>query len=1269
MQWKEYIIHKKSENIVLRNKFWFFFGAFILAVIISVAIIGFAWKRHQSFKQAVISQAQQQMLSTAKATALQIENFLHDITRMLKTGAEIIQVQSVAQANGRLSFKPGAEEYYPFDSIYKNFDKKIDLFYLLNADGANVDRIPFIQEKIGANRSGRPGVEYVKKNHTPYVSNMFTTAANKSSISITHPIFKADDFVGMFRAVMYTQNLYKHFLQTVRIGENGYIFLLDNEGDIYYHPNSDFIGENIVILSKKMQGDAEGIETEILQKILSGSESASVFVFDELLNERASYAWTYIATNPKAMGTAGIKIKYHTGVSRDILEQRAVVIGKELDKAIVRPVDLIDTGNVRKVLQSLKIKYSDIIEMTIHAPRSMDDNTLIYKISTSPGLTGKSSDPEDIKAVEDDKLSIQFIKQPEGRPFAGTDVVDVTIPIHTSETFWPVVAIMPFSEIIEPIDQDAKSTFGFAGLLLVTFCALGIGFYKTQEKSAHLEAEKDHLQLIASSAKMLRKSEEKYRTLFNSAHDAIFIHDMTTRFIEVNDIACKQLGYTKQEMLNMTVPEIDLPEFADKVPERIRQLKEAGHVVFESAHVSRDKKVIPVEINSRLIEYDGKPAVFSIARDLTERKLAEETQQESERIIRLIIKAAHDAIIMINNDGNVIYWNKSAEKLFGYKEDEMIDMNLLSTIIPKKFHGKYFKAYDEFDEESADDGIGKTVELMAVKKNKEEFPVELSISAVKTKSYWNIIWIVRDITRRKEEEAEKRKDYLNSVGIIVVAIDKDGTLSFINKAGCEIFGYGEDYMTGKDFFEHFLPKRVRSDARNVLAQLMEGRTKGLEHYECPIVIKGGEERDIYWTNSLIRDEEGNIISALGAGEDITQKKLAEEEKQKLWNQLVQAQKMESIGRLTGGISHDFNNLLTAILGYSDLALQDLPKDHPAAKKIKAVLKGGKKASRLTRQLLAFSRRQVLNMELNNLNNIIRDTSNLLTRVIREDIEIEILPDVNTSNVIVDETQIEQVLMNLVMNASHAMPDGGKLTISTDNVAVDEEFIKTHQGLSTGSFVRLSVSDTGTGMSDDVIEKIFEPFFTTKEKGEGTGLGLSTVFGIVKQHEGYIHVDSEVGKGTTFSVYFPAAIGDIEDEAADETEVMKKCTETLLIVDDDRIILDLMIQTLKPLGFQALFASNGAEAIEISDNTQGKIDLLVTDVVMPGMSGWELAETIRESRPDIKLIFSSGYLDSPTVLNHIMEKGLTFLSKPFTPRSLAAMVQKVLGRGKEMKTDA
>lgn len=379
----------------------------------------------------------------------------------------------------------------------------------------------------------------------------------------------------------------------------------------------------------------------------------------------------------------------------------------------------------------------------------------------------------------------------------------------------------------------------------------------------------------------------------------------------------------------------------------------------------------------------------------------------------------------------------------------------------------------------------------------------------------------------------------------------------------------------------------------------------------------------------------------------------------LESHLRQSQKMEALGNMAGGIAHDFNNILSTILGYSQIIGLKLPKNDPIQKMAEEIHHAGIKASNLTKQLLAFSRKQVTEMKITNLNIIIEDMAKMLGRLISEDISLEIFPAKEIGNIMADSGQIEQIIMNLVINARDAMPAGGHLIIETGEIFLDEKYAATHENIEPGSYVMLTVTDTGKGIPKAIREKIFEPFFTTKERGKGTGLGLFTVLGIVKQNKGHVYVYSEPDQGTTFKIYLPVVEGPIEEIASSRKRKMPGGTETIMVVDDDPSIRRLIVDTLEPLGYHLIEAACGNEALEYYRTTKEQIDLVLTDVIMPGINGLKLIETIKIDRPDIKAILMSGYTNNVVAYQGELKPGIIFMNKPLLPIAMANKIREVL----------
>ncbi len=521
----------------------------------------------------------------------------------------------------------------------------------------------------------------------------------------------------------------------------------------------------------------------------------------------------------------------------------------------------------------------------------------------------------------------------------------------------------------------------------------------------------------------------------------------------------------------------------------------------------------------------------------------------------------------------------------------------------------------------------------------------------------------RNMAEETLRESEGKFRLLSEQSLVGIVILQDNLFKYANQAMADILEYTIEELLNLPL--NGFSELVYPDDRPLVMEQARRKQRGdkdiILNYTWRVKTKSGKVKwvETYSRTIIYKGRTANFVNMI----DITSRRKAEEEQRNLQLQLIQSQKMESVGRLAGGIAHDFNNLLSIIIGYSDLSIMELEQERAGIDKLKKTLvsirEAGEKAVTLTGQLLAFSRKQVMEMKPVNLNRIVENMANMLRRIIREDISLVLNTNIMTENILADVGQIEQIIMNLTINARDAIKYYGSITIEISNVHVNGEFRKDIPGISPGVYVLLTVADTGTGMPEEIKEKIFEPFFTTKAQGQGTGLGLSVVYGIVKQHSGYICVDSESGKGSKFSIFFPAAEVICETAEKKDHDLMPHGAETILIAEDEKNIGKLLKETLEPLEYRLLMAANGSDALEMSKKYNGRIDLLLTDVIMPVMNGYELAKKIRISRPEIKIIYMSGYINDPAIHQYIIESDAHFIPKPISLTGLANMIRKVL----------
>jgi len=767
----------------------------------------------------------------------------------------------------------------------------------------------------------------------------------------------------------------------------------------------------------------------------------------------------------------------------------------------------------------------------------------------------------------------------------------------------------------------------------------------------------------------LRKSQQLLESTYISLRDAVFIIDAkTVEIIECNPAASEIFGYTRNELVGRTttflhVTEASLEEFRKKLYAAVEAKGSLPQLVFKMKR--KDGTVFPTENSVVPLkdEQDKLMGWVSVVRDITDRKRAEEALRESEERYRTILENIEDGYYETDLPGNLTFFNDSLCRLLGYSKDEMVGMGN-QQYTDEENRKKLFAAFNEVYRTGKPT---KGFDWQVFTKDGRKLFGEVSVSLMKDSKGQptGFRGIARDITQRKQAEeallTEKQRfqTLLENAPFGMILIDKEGDFKYVNSKFIDLFGYNlNDIPNGREWFRKAYPDP-------------DHRHHVIETWINDSNISGSGERIPRIFTATCKDGSKKIVrfitvqletgEYLMSCEDITLIQRAEEEKAVLAEQLRQSQKMEAIGRLAGGIAHDFNNLLTVIRGYSQLSLMDVKEDEKLRGNLDEIQKATQRASDLTHHLLAFSRRQIMEMKILDLNTLLKDLDKMLHRVIGEDIELTYLLSDDIGKVRVDPGQMEQVILNLAVNARDAMPSGGKLTIETSNAELDEAYAHTHIGSKPGRYVMMSVSDTGLGMSPEVRERAFEPFFTTKEKGKGTGLGLSTCYGIVKQSGGNIWAYSEPGRGTTFKIYLPW-VEEFPKETKHKPEPAEilKGTETILAVEDEMEVRKLVAQILTGQGYTVIEASDGKEAMKVArENAGKKIHLLLTDVVMPGMSGRELAITLGLHHPKMKVLYMSGYTDNAIVHHGVLEEGVNYIQKPFTLNALARKVREVL----------
>jgi two-component system cell cycle sensor histidine kinase/response regulator CckA len=965
--------------------------------------------------------------------------------------------------------------------------------------------------------------------------------------------------------------------------------------------------------------------------------------------------------------------------------------------------DVVTSSGSRLILVNPEYLMRQVFELA-----NRQDGSRVHITSLDPIRPENGADRWEtiaLDAFQRGRKEIHSVEILDGKPFLRLMRPFVTeescIKCHGAQGYKPgdirggistSVPMAPFNAVAG--EDIRKMVLGHAGIWVVGMALLWSGslilrrYEKEREKAGSvLDAERDRIKAI-----------------FTANPDLLFQKDRRSVYLTVNPAFCRFLGRREDEILGKT----DLDLFPAEEAERNRA--DDAKVMGSGRTQSRD------ELNSTgegkrwhqvtktpLRDASGSvTGVLCSIRDITDRKQAEEIQRREidiQRILNRIMRRSHES--------------STLDELLDFALQQILSLEWLAI----EGRGAVFTCDDAsgrlvmraqrnlpevLRKSCASLSFGECLCGLAAGRKEIVFADtvdarhEISYEGMAPHGHYCIpilvngnvvgvlnLYIVRGHGRRANEEGYLRL-FADTLGIIIarkgaeemlqereeryrslveastdmIAVHVDGKYVYVNPAGVKLLGAREaGDLIGKPFIDFVHPdaretvrERVRNIKEGIPAPMLEER----------LIRRDGSEFDADVIGVPLRYEGRSATQIIVR--DITDQKRAEVEKDRLQAQLQQAMKMEAVGRLAGGVAHDFNNLLTAIIGNVSLTLMKFPPSDPLARMLSTANKAAERAATLIQQLLAFSRKQIIEPKILNLDDLIADMHPMLDRLIGEDVEIRTVTGRELGSVKVDPGQFEQILFNLVVNARDAMPDGGEIVIETSNVDLDDGYCAVHPYVKPGLFVMLALSDTGHGISEEVKPHIFEPFFTTKPKGIGTGLGLATSYGAVKQAGGSIEVFSEVGKGTTFKIYLPR-VGEMASEqgSGDQLTDMPGGTETVLFAEDEDMVRDLGVSILKQLGYRVLHAANGHDAIALAGKYRGRIDLLLTDVVMPGMSGRELATLLVLHRPEMEVLFTSGYTDDAIVRHGVRDDGVLFIGKPYTPSALARKVREVLDK--------
>jgi two-component system, cell cycle sensor histidine kinase and response regulator CckA len=760
----------------------------------------------------------------------------------------------------------------------------------------------------------------------------------------------------------------------------------------------------------------------------------------------------------------------------------------------------------------------------------------------------------------------------------------------------------------------------------------------------------------------LKESERKFRLLFEKSADPILLLDGDT-FIDCNEAAVKLMhAVHKNQLVGLTPCDISPERQPDDrlSTEKARELGEITHKEgvnrFEWMRRAFNGDEFWVEVSQTVIPIGGKQIMYTVWKDIRERKKNEIELRESEERYRVAIENSNDGVV-IAREGKAIYVNKRYLTMFGYSiPEEVIGTSVFSVVHPDD--QAMVMEYDRRWQRN--EPVPSRYEFKGMKRDGTVIYVEASLVQIPYLGGPAFLAYLRDTTDRRlaEEALRATTARLLRAGQVSRSgnweLDLDTKRIFASEGAMRIYGLDRSEMPLEMVQYAPLPE-YRSLLDDSLKALVENRAV----YDVEFKIRRPDNGKIVPIRSVAEyDPERRTV--FGVIQDITDRKRAEEERAKLESQLRQAQKMQAIGQLAGGVAHDFNNILTVIVGFVTLVRMALDEHRPVDREhIDQLLAASRKAANLTHSLLAFSRKQRIDLRQQSINELVAGTGKLLERLLTEDIELRIDLAEREPTIMADVTQMDQVLINLVTNARDAMPRGGSLLIETGEAEIDDRFRRAYGFGEPGRYVVLTVSDNGIGMDEATVERIFEPFFTTKEVGKGTGLGLSTVYGIVKQHDGYILVSSQPGRGTTIRIYLPEVSAGTQQKAV--SAELRGGTETILVAEDDSAVRKLAIEILRASNYRTLEAADGEEAERVFSENRDNVDLIIMDVVMPKKSGKEAYSEIQKKCPNARVIFMSGYTRDVVLDKGIEDEKVDFIAKPLTPDTLLAKVRKVLDR--------
>ncbi len=757
----------------------------------------------------------------------------------------------------------------------------------------------------------------------------------------------------------------------------------------------------------------------------------------------------------------------------------------------------------------------------------------------------------------------------------------------------------------------------------------------------------------------IAKDRAEFEAIFNAISDGIVFVDTQRRIVRINPAFTSLFGYHFEEIAGQTTQLIyaDPENYFNQGQARFNPETKVDRPVFQNEYRRKDGTTFFGDtIGVHVVDESGKLLGYiGVIHDVSERLQAE---RERNRLARLV-DAAPAAIIVHNSEGNILYVNQTALDLHGYTHEEFMALNLHELDDPASAE-MIEPSMPQLQEQGQ-----ASFEVNHLRKDGAKIPMHVSVRAAKWGNEVVFESIFVDITEQKKAEESLResefffKESQRSASIGSYKANLTGNCWESSEVLDSIFGIGPEYNRTIQGWLDLIHPEDRQMMEQYLKEDVVGQGNPFAKEYRIVRDNDGEIRWVSGLGAVKVDSKSQSVLLMGTIQDITEKIMKDEEKEKLEDQLKQAQKIESIGQLAGGVAHDFNNMLGVILGHTELALMKAEPSSPFVKDLEEIRTAAKRSADLTRQLLTFARKQTISPKIIDLNETIAGILKMLQRLIGENIQLTRKPAANLWPVKIDPSQLDQILANLCVNARDAIDGIGNISIETQNCTLTESDLKAYPAIQPGHYIRLSVTDDGHGIDKKIMNQIFEPFFTTKEFGQGTGLGLSTVYGAVKQNQGYIYVVSEPGQGTTFQIYFPRQQTSEKSVEGTTAKPLQQGTETVLLVEDDQMLLKLVTTMLDESGYKVLAAATIDTAISLAKEHSDPIHLLLSDLIMPEMNGKDLRDILQVIRPEMKVIFMSGYTSDIIAQQGVIEEGLNFLQKPVSFEALTTKVREVL----------